>query len=130
MARLWQPDESTPSPLGRNFWNLQRPVCDQSAGSMRKLLLSACHEGQYTCDDGTCITHDLRCDFKYDCRDQSDESYCRLVRLPQDYKVGEKERNGDKGDQRGKQRLARENYIKLQRKPGTQALESKLGGLS
>ncbi|XP_069951720.1 uncharacterized protein [Cherax quadricarinatus] len=75
-------------PMGRQMWQLQRPVCDQKSGDSRRLLLSVCDEGEYTCDDGTCIILDHRCDLKYDCRDKSDEADCLLVRLPQDYKVG------------------------------------------
>ncbi|XP_071526735.1 uncharacterized protein [Panulirus ornatus] len=74
-------------PMGRKWWHLDEPLCDQESGEVRRLLLSVCEEHQYTCDDGTCVDLTLRCDLKYDCRDNSDEADCLLVRLPPDYKT-------------------------------------------
>lgn len=74
-------------PMGRKLWRLERPLCGQKSGVTRRLLLSVCEEQQYTCDDGSCVDLDLRCDLKYDCKDHSDEADCLMVRLPPDYKV-------------------------------------------
>lgn len=74
-------------PLGRQRWKLHQPVCGQQAGQVRQLLITMCQDGQYTCDDGTCIPHSKRCDMKYDCFDSSDEAECELIRLPPEYKV-------------------------------------------
>ena len=75
-------------PFGRHLWKIEnRSICNQKQG-MKMLLLTACHSGTFTCDDGTCILHDQRCDFKYDCEDHSDEINCDFVVLPDDYKVG------------------------------------------
>ena len=71
-------------PMGRRRWNLVSDICGQSSGK-RKLLLSPCSDGQFTCDDGKCIALSNRCDLKYDCFDHSDEYNCKLVRFPIGY---------------------------------------------
>lgn len=72
-------------PMGRRWWLLQREVCAQEPGGRRRLLLTPCDYEDFTCDDGTCISHHSRCDLKYDCRDESDELDCELVAFPQEY---------------------------------------------
>uniref|UniRef100_A0A0P4WGZ1 C-type lectin domain-containing protein n=1 Tax=Scylla olivacea TaxID=85551 RepID=A0A0P4WGZ1_SCYOL len=72
-------------PMGRRWWKLERSVCGQKAGGLRRLLLSPCPPGHFTCDDATCIAMDHRCDFKHDCRDKSDELGCEVVSFPEDY---------------------------------------------
>lgn len=78
-------------PMGRQLWQLERPMCGQASGETRSLLFSVCRTGEFSCDDGTCVSLDVRCDLKYDCRDHTDEANCSLVRLPSDYKVGPSE---------------------------------------
>ncbi|ROT73701.1 hypothetical protein C7M84_007864 [Penaeus vannamei] len=88
-------------PLGRQRWKLHQPVCGQQAGQVRQLLITMCQDGQYTCDDGTCIPHSKRCDMKYDCFDSSDEAECELIRLPPEYKTSVAPRpisNGTQGE--------------------------------
>lgn len=72
-------------PMGRRWWRLHRSVCGQEEGGRRRLLLSPCPSGHFTCDDGTCIMLDARCDLKYDCRDNSDELDCQIVAFPEQY---------------------------------------------
>lgn len=71
-------------PMGRRWWLLARNVCGQEGGR-RRLLLSHCPPGYFTCDDATCIDLATRCDFKYDCLDNSDELDCQIVAFPEDY---------------------------------------------
>ncbi|RXG53233.1 Pentraxin-related protein PTX3, partial [Armadillidium vulgare] len=73
-------------PLGRKKWDIKKPMCDQNSG-LRTLLFTTCREDEFTCNDGRCISVDKRCNWKYDCSDNSDEENCELVRLPADYKV-------------------------------------------
>lgn len=73
-------------PIGRNIWRFEQSVCDEEPLETRKLLLSPCEEGHFTCDDATCIPLFQRCDLKPDCRDGSDEKDCRLVQFPATYR--------------------------------------------
>ena len=45
------------------------------------LLISNCDKDQFTCDDGTCVSLERRCDKRQDCRDASDEKQCKIVAL-------------------------------------------------
>ena len=49
------------------------------------LKLTGCWYGQFTCDDGQCVTMEKRCDQVPDCRDESDERGCKLVVLKEGY---------------------------------------------
>ena len=71
-------------PMGRKKWFITTDICGQSTGE-RIMLLSPCKDGEFTCNDGKCITLKYRCDLKYDCYDHSDEYNCKLVKLPQGY---------------------------------------------
>uniref|UniRef100_A0A0P4W890 C-type lectin domain-containing protein n=1 Tax=Scylla olivacea TaxID=85551 RepID=A0A0P4W890_SCYOL len=75
--------ESVPDfPMGRRWWQLEQPVCEQKDGD-RRLLLSPCPAGYFSCNDATCIPLPHRCDLKYDCRDNSDEYDCKRIFFPQ-----------------------------------------------
>ncbi|MCL4142495.1 UNVERIFIED_CONTAM: hypothetical protein GTU68_026898 [Idotea baltica] len=50
------------------------------------MTLSACGDGEFTCQDGTCIALEKRCNLKLECPDQSDESECTLIDVPTGYK--------------------------------------------
>ena len=64
-------------PIGRKVWILNDPSCTRNQS---KLTLTKCEEGQFTCNDGSCLQDlGLRCDLKPDCPDQSDELNCRRV---------------------------------------------------
>ena len=51
------------------------------------LSLSVCGEGQYTCDEGSCIELSKKCDLRVDCPDQSDETGCTLLDIQTGYSV-------------------------------------------
>ena len=48
-------------PLGRHKWRVENNVCNQGETSIETLLLSACKEDQFTCDDGKCLNITQRC---------------------------------------------------------------------
>ena len=40
----------------------------------------------FTCDDGTCVEMNQRCDLQVDCPDSSDEKNCDVLQVPDDYR--------------------------------------------
>ena len=42
-------------------------------GAPRTLTLTTCFPDKFTCDDGSCIRINQRCNLAVDCRDGSDE---------------------------------------------------------
>ncbi|XP_042210813.1 gamma-aminobutyric acid receptor subunit delta-like [Homarus americanus] len=73
-------------PVGRQNWTLKKPMCGQAEGETRRLLLTHCTTGYFSCDDASCIPLHQRCDLKFDCRDRSDESGCHMVKFPPVYR--------------------------------------------
>ena len=71
---------------GRQVWTVHEPMCGQPPG-VRQLLLSVCGRGEFSCSDGTCIAISSRCDQQAHCTDSSDETNCKILALPVDYKV-------------------------------------------
>lgn len=66
-------------PVGKHSWAAQRGVCGQGRGAVLLLSLAPCKDHHFTCNSGDCIPRDLRCDFRYDCTDGSDEVNCSVV---------------------------------------------------
>ncbi|XP_076058656.1 uncharacterized protein LOC143035676 [Oratosquilla oratoria] len=86
LARLFRKDEDDLDfPIGRQNWQLESPICKQESGK-RVLSLSSCALNQFSCSDGSCIPFGSRCDLKFDCLDDSDESQCEIVNFPEDYR--------------------------------------------
>ena len=54
-------------PMGRRDWLVTNDVCSGAGEHKVTLMLSACGESQFTCDDGRCISMNSRCDRKEDC---------------------------------------------------------------
>ena len=52
---------------------------------LRYLKLTGCAEGDFTCDDGQCVTMEQRCNQLPDCRDRSDETNCQILFLENKY---------------------------------------------
>ncbi|KAK8744856.1 hypothetical protein OTU49_000653 [Cherax quadricarinatus] len=73
-------------PIGRQTWTMKKAMCGEAEGHKRRLLLTPCSAGQFSCDDASCIPLFQRCDLKFDCRDKSDESGCQLVWFPPVYR--------------------------------------------
>ncbi|XP_064100869.1 uncharacterized protein LOC135211492 [Macrobrachium nipponense] len=72
-------------PFGTHDWILLGEVCGMLPGTVVPLTISVCRIGQFTCADGTCINLTSRCDLRVDCPDQSDESACSLLDIPEGY---------------------------------------------
>ena len=68
-------------PFGKLRWEVANYTCNLGKTTSLELQLSACYDDQFTCNDGTCIPHDFRCDNKQDCKDVSDEKQCQIVSL-------------------------------------------------
>ena len=76
-------------PVGKRSWFLTESSCNQGLEEDRVLLLSACDQGQFTCDNGECIDIVNRCDGVTQCNDQSDEKACILAFAnPENYLKG------------------------------------------
>ena len=70
--------------LGKHTWNIFNDKCHN--GSYRtELKLTACKDGEFTCNDGQCIKMPERCDQLPDCEDRSDEKGCQLIVLNEGY---------------------------------------------
>ncbi|MPC80425.1 SCO-spondin [Portunus trituberculatus] len=68
-------------PLGRHSWEAWRGLCGHPRGAVVPLSLSPCEDNEFTCSTGDCVPRGLRCDFRYDCSDGSDEEMCGVVEL-------------------------------------------------
>lgn len=86
-SAVWKPSRGVHYPFGTNPWRLMSDACGLPAGTIVNLTLSECGKGMFTCEDGTCISLQQRCDLRVDCLDQSDEHYCILVDVPSNYQI-------------------------------------------
>ena len=48
-------------PVGRHTWKIENNACNQGETSSQVLLMSACQESEFTCDDGKCVNITQRC---------------------------------------------------------------------
>lgn len=86
MVLSFTPKDPTEVPLGRRSWEVAgAEACEQGGGSLT-LALTACTPGNFTCDDGTCVPADMRCDYQVRWRLVERLVYSTTVRLG--YEVG------------------------------------------
>ena len=74
--------------LGKHMWKVTGDVfaCNEGQPYTTPLKMSGCNQnGEFTCNDGQCVTMEQRCDQLPDCRDESDEQGCQLVLLKDGY---------------------------------------------
>ena len=74
--------------LGKHEWTVSNDVfsCNKGKTYTTFLKLSGCNpEGEFTCDDGQCVTMEQRCNQIPNCRDESDEVDCKLLILKKNY---------------------------------------------
>ena len=73
-------NDTTSYPMGLEKWVI---VGDDNCkySTPHTLFFSSCSIGEFTCDDGSCISIDERCNKVSDCSDKSDENDCYKVRF-------------------------------------------------
>jgi len=55
------------------------PCTTSSSSKLVQVMISACDSGQFTCNDGQCVSIDERCNQISNCRDESDEENCLML---------------------------------------------------
>ena len=76
--------------LGKHRWTVSNDVfsCNKGQPYSTLLMLSGCNpDGEFTCDDGQCITMEQRCNQIPNCRDDSDELGCQLLVVKDGYNM-------------------------------------------
>ena len=74
-------------PVGRSQWEMYDPMCGIHKAQNNSLSLSTCKFGlQFTCNSGSCVDLENRCNQTIDCSDGSDEQGCKLVQVPATYR--------------------------------------------
>ena len=78
--------DETSFTLGRHEWTIVGGACYKSKLHTRQLKMSACSpRGEFTCEDGQCVTMEQRCDQIANCNDKSDERNCQLLVTEEGY---------------------------------------------
>ena len=72
--------------LGKHSWTIKGDQgCSSEDTYVTELKMSGCQDGNFTCNDGQCVSMDLRCNQLADCRDESDEKNCNILVLKDGY---------------------------------------------
>ncbi|KAK7085076.1 hypothetical protein SK128_006277 [Halocaridina rubra] len=68
-------------PFGRHMWVYEE------LNTTVNMVLTTCSREEFTCNNGTCIDMNRRCDGENDCGDDSDENCGMLMPLPESYRA-------------------------------------------
>ena len=72
--------------LGKHNWTIKGDRgCSSKDSYTRELKMSGCQKGNFTCDNGQCVSMEQRCNQLPDCRDKSDEMNCDILVLENGY---------------------------------------------
>ena len=72
--------------LGKHTWIITNDSVDCGKEKDRNLKMSGCSDGQFTCNNGDCVSMEVRCDQAIDCYDKSDEENCEIISLERSYR--------------------------------------------
>ena len=67
--------------LGKHIWTIKTAEDEY----VTELKMSGCQNGEFTCNDGQCVSMEKRCNQLPDCRDKSDERHCKILVLEEGY---------------------------------------------
>ena len=59
--------------------------CYTGGSKEKKIKLTTCSYGEFTCNDGQCIDIEQRCDQTSNCLDESDEENCQMIYMKDNY---------------------------------------------
>ena len=71
-------------PFGKQNWEVGNYTCNMGKTKTMELQLSNCGKDEFTCNDGSCVPIEFRCDNNQDCLDVSDEKQCKIVSLDEE----------------------------------------------
>ena len=72
--------------LGKHNWTIKGDKgCEEGESYVKELKMTGCQKGNFTCNDGQCVSMNLRCNQLPDCRDKSDEKNCQILVLEDGY---------------------------------------------
>ena len=78
-------------PVGKHGWVVVGDGCSIEERNSMELTLTHCKEDQFTCDLGTCVDMEQRCDQEDNCEDHSDEKDCSIIYVDQDSYLKDKQ---------------------------------------
>ena len=70
--------------LGKYNWTISGDS-SQCSSDIVEMKLTGCKDDEFTCDEGQCISMEKRCNQLQDCRDDSDELGCKILKLRYGY---------------------------------------------
>ena len=74
--------------LGKRNWTITGDEnCGTGAEYVTELKMSGCRDGEFTCNDGQCVSMNERCNQLPNCRDESDERNCQILVLKEGYNM-------------------------------------------
>ena len=74
--------------LGKHNWTITDDKgFNEGESYTRELKMSGCQKGEFTCNDGQCVSMQERCNQLPDCKDKSDEMNCKILVLEEGYNM-------------------------------------------